>query len=298
MYACSDYFVVLHYISQKRSNKAINLTNIKHACTLAWLTIPPGSAILNAYTNIYYINTKIETTSQVIPTPESCGCSNYEMTWGYHCEGEYYVEVNKISGTPSIDEAQEACDRNFGFLKPTYEEYLRCAEEFAAYPEYAEMYLEMANEILSVMGDCNKCVLAVARCGYDNNCDIPSQTQITQTDPGKVACVWGVGFQRNPNGIWAQDGEIISSDNPSSTVRWGQNIDPSAIYPRLKVDNDKGKIIVETQFRVNSGEAKTAFGLRLVNPKPSTSSNDSFFSSVVIFQPKNELFSGTAPANN
>ena len=148
------------------------------------------------------------------------------------------------------------------------------------------------------MGDCNKCVLKGAICDNENNCDIPSQTQITQTDPGKVACVWGVGFQRNPNGIWAQDGEIISSDNPSSTVRWGQNIDPSAIYPRLKVDNDKGKIIVETQFRVNSGEAKTAFGLRLVNPKPSTSSNDSFFSSVVIFQPKNELFSGTAPANN
>ena len=39
---------ILQNISQKRSNKAINLTNIKHACTPAWLTIPPGSSILRS----------------------------------------------------------------------------------------------------------------------------------------------------------------------------------------------------------------------------------------------------------
>ena len=248
-------------------NQPVTLTNIKHASALAWLTIPPNSENLKAYTNIYYVSTEY-------------------LTWG-------------PLGHPSLEAVVEVCPCESNRIYYVFTGATHSGSTATSTGKAIDLDNKSTAEICpDSIYDCSTFHFIRAYCSGSENCNLSQiETSYQQTDPGKAACAWGVGFQRNSNGTWTQDGGVISTKKTSSTVRWGcgQNVEPSAIYPTLRMNNESGKIIIETQFRLTSGSAKTAFGLRMVNPKPSTSSNNTFFSSVVIFQPKSGLFSVTAP---
>ncbi len=100
-----------------------------------------------------------------------------------------------------------------------------------------------------------------------------------------------------------------TSDQANSVVRWGTNVEPSAIYPTLKINEGEAKIIVECYLLTNPDSmstndynpsdnqstcARKAFRLRLVTPK-GTGGFERYFPSVMIFSPKPGLFTSTRP---
>ena len=130
---------------------------------------------------------------------------------------------------------------------------------------------------------------------------------------GKASCIWALRFNIQ-NGVnpseWGYT-KMTSTDSDSK-VTWGSNLDQSTIYPTLKVDENKYKIIVECAIycgvnSMNDSEyvstddqstrSRKAFKCRLVTPKSNGNSNDHryYFNSIVIFEPKPRLFSETAP---
>jgi len=98
------------------------------------------------------------------------------------------------------------------------------------------------------------------------------------------------------------DGDYINDVRHSSVGSTSSEIKDSNIYPTLKMESGKPKIILETAIFWNKdfmdGNGKTvsnarqAFGLRLVNPKHFS---DLYFNTVVIFSP-NDGFSETPPS--
>ena len=93
-----------------------------------------------------------------------------------------------------------------------------------------------------------------------------------------------------------------------SVVNWGTNVEPSSIYPTLKINEGEAKIIVECHLHAsnismssndynpsddNRACARKAFRLRLVTPK--TANSNRYFNSVVIFSPKPGLFTDQRP---
>ncbi|MBO4405601.1 MAG: hypothetical protein J5821_02620 [Alphaproteobacteria bacterium] len=91
-------------------------------------------------------------------------------------------------------------------------------------------------------------------------------------------------------------------------VGWGTNVEPSSIYPTLKMDDGFDRIIVECHLHANAASmssndynpsddqatrARKAFRLRLVTPK--NAGNSRYFNSVVIFKPKPGLFTEKRP---
>jgi len=103
-----------------------------------------------------------------------------------------------------------------------------------------------------------------------------------------------------------------TSDMYNSNVRWGTNVEPSSIYPTLRINEGEAKIIIECQLCVmpstmstadynpsddQSTCAKKAFRLKFLTPKTSGpgAESDRYFSSIVIFRPKDGLFTSTRP---
>ena len=93
-----------------------------------------------------------------------------------------------------------------------------------------------------------------------------------------------------------------------SVINRGTNVEPSSIYPTLKMDDGYDRIIVECHLLANANSmssrdynpsdngrdcARKAFRLRLVNPK--NAGNQRYFNSVVIFRPKPGLFTEIRP---
>jgi len=120
---------------------------------------------------------------------------------------------------------------------------------------------------------------------------------------GKASCVWYVWLRGN-----TIDTAEYTTNNLTtmklSTVNYLTNVSPEKIYPTLKMDSDKPKIIIETimergnvggHFQENSSE-KAAMGLFLANPPMFQSSWSQMFHSVVTFTPKDGLFNETAPS--
>ena len=120
---------------------------------------------------------------------------------------------------------------------------------------------------------------------------------------GKASTKWAL-WTRSQTGItpdtW-NSGFISNSDN--SIVSYASNVASSAIYPTLKTEEGKPKVIIEAQIRWNRGDQKDAngkvagsarevFGLYLVNPKRWATA--AYFPSVVIFTP-NRGFTKTKP---
>ena len=119
---------------------------------------------------------------------------------------------------------------------------------------------------------------------------------------GKASCVWGLWINTaTPRRQRWNDG-TLSKNSGRSTIEWGTNVDPSSIYPTLKVEEGKSKIIIETQITwdldgkgpngESANSAREVFGLRLVNPRLHAIA--AYFPSVVIFTPNNG-FSETRP---
>ncbi|MBO4405119.1 MAG: hypothetical protein J5821_00130 [Alphaproteobacteria bacterium] len=111
---------------------------------------------------------------------------------------------------------------------------------------------------------------------------------------GKAKCKWGTAFTSTYNKTPPfRFYKNITANQTWSTVTYNSSgVDASTIYPTLKVEEGKPKIILETTLywtenmadtngkKVNS--AREAFGLRFVNPKRLY---NLYFHSVVIFSP-------------
>lgn len=93
-----------------------------------------------------------------------------------------------------------------------------------------------------------------------------------------------------------------------SVINRGTNVEPSSIYPTLKINEGEAKIIVECHLLANADSmssndynpsdnlaicARKAFRLWSVTPK--TANKARYFNSVVIFTPKPGLFTETMP---
>lgn len=120
------------------------------------------------------------------------------------------------------------------------------------------------------------------------------------TSSGKAKCLWQKRFEcyRNtdPSGWNIVD---FAGNTYTSTITYSANdVDPSSIYPTLKIEKDELKVTLEVHLywytgcgdangnRVNTPHE--AFGCYLVNPKSATASkgySNLYFTSVVIFTP-------------
>ena len=130
---------------------------------------------------------------------------------------------------------------------------------------------------------------------------------------GKASGVWARRFRINegikPSGWMYTNMTKTDSD---SKVKWGNNLAQSTIYPTLKVDEGKYKIILECVLYAGSESinrshyvatddlsamARKAFKCFLAIPRPAYPNKDRgyYFSSVVIFTPKEGLFNTTPP---
>lgn len=119
---------------------------------------------------------------------------------------------------------------------------------------------------------------------------------------GKASTKWKYWIRTKTNtNNWAGD---FLSVTDSSTVNFATDVTPSSIYPTLKVEEGKSKVLIDVQIRWNpldqrdvngktAGSAREVFGLRLVNPKEY--SLGTYFPSVVIFTP-NGGFSEKRPS--
>lgn len=102
--------------------------------------------------------------------------------------------------------------------------------------------------------------------------------------------------------------KTVSQYMNGSIVNWGTNVEPSSIYPTLKINEGDAKIIVECHLLADADSmssndynpsdnpetcARKAFRLWSVTPK--TANNARYFNSVVIFTPKPGLFTETMP---
>jgi len=108
----------------------------------------------------------------------------------------------------------------------------------------------------------------------------------------KASCIWccWTNTMTTRTDRW---GYGSLTGNGQCVTRWRTNADPSTIYPTLKIEEGKYKIILEAQISWRDtyqnpigktlSSAREVFGLRLVNPKEY--STYAYFPSVVIFTP-------------
>ena len=126
---------------------------------------------------------------------------------------------------------------------------------------------------------------------------------------GKAKCVWGCRIfcknATNPSSWNIQP--IFYSDMVYSRVRWGVDVDPSSIYPSLKIKEGEKKIILENSFFWNTthfdalkhkaSSSREAFKCYSVSPDSPVPRGQMYFPSIVIFTPANgdQLFSTDPP---
>lgn len=118
---------------------------------------------------------------------------------------------------------------------------------------------------------------------------------------GKASCVWSTLLRQNTNG---KDWDTYTSDRGGRKVKFLTNVYSEKIYPTLKIDKNKTKIIVETMIERNRDSKgfglisdKAAMGLHIVSPSTVLDGSWShMFHSVVIFTPKQGLFTETTPS--
>ena len=124
------------------------------------------------------------------------------------------------------------------------------------------------------------------------------------TSNGKAKCLWGKQFTCSTNTAppWILFRNITRNVNWSIVTYSSNEITASSIYPTLKVEENRPKVILETSIYWyppskdkngirSANNAQEIFGLRLVNPKKAV---DLYFNSVVIFTP-NDGFPKTRP---
>lgn len=134
---------------------------------------------------------------------------------------------------------------------------------------------------------------------------IPSLTcyYIKGSTGKKAKCIWGKGIRSGTAKTppWSDSRNITSSDEFSTIKYSSSNISCSKIYPTLKVDPEKIKIVLEVMLNWDTGckdsagnnvsTSREAFGFHFVTPRNCSSS---YFNSVVTFAP-NAGFPKTSP---
>lgn len=122
---------------------------------------------------------------------------------------------------------------------------------------------------------------------------------------GKASVKWGIWLNTlsATAGTWNSD--VLSASESGSTnssVKWGTNVDPANIYPTLRIEEGKAKIILAVHLRwegnnlsskgEKAGSAREVFKLFAANPK--VYGNMTYFPAVVTFTP-NDGFTATRP---
>ncbi|MBO7641853.1 MAG: pilus assembly protein [Alphaproteobacteria bacterium] len=119
----------------------------------------------------------------------------------------------------------------------------------------------------------------------------------------KARCIWGKGIRSGTaeSPPWNDSRSITSKDSRSKVVYSSTDVSYSSIYPTLRVDAEKVKIILEVMINWDSSykdsngnnalTSRGAFGLHFIAPR---SYSSSYFNSVVIFAP-NAGFPPTEP---
>ena len=95
--------------------------------------------------------------------------------------------------------------------------------------------------------------------------------------------------------------ETYTYTHDVSAINMGTNLQPSQIYPTLKIKPGEVKIIVETLlfYETSQKAPREVFGCLLASPKRrqngTSQKRGGYFNSVVIFTPKSGLFDETPP---
>ena len=136
-----------------------------------------------------------------------------------------------------------------------------------------------------------------------NHKPITSIYYVEGVDDGKASCIWRT-WTRLYESLSKFGYNVYTEDSSHSAIRFLTETAPENIYPTLKLKKGYKKIIIETLIERNSSGGqysgisdKAAMGLYLASP-PARNKVDSWshmFHSVVIFTPKEGLFSRTAP---
>ncbi len=121
---------------------------------------------------------------------------------------------------------------------------------------------------------------------------------VQANEDGTASCKWRLFVRGQSRTHYAG---VYYTDNKGSPVRYKTNVQPSEIYPLLKLEPGQDKIIVVTDLYRKSSYTKPdgislsnkqAFGFYLLDPKHLDENTGTwyFFHSVVIFTPKPGLF--------
>ncbi|MBO4405365.1 MAG: pilus assembly protein [Alphaproteobacteria bacterium] len=117
---------------------------------------------------------------------------------------------------------------------------------------------------------------------------------IQGTSEGKAKCLWGKGIttDRVNHPPWHNFHDVTRNFESSIVAYNPDEVTASSIYPTLKVEDDKPKIIIEPAILWGTGlmdknggkvgTARQAFGYHFVSPRRHS---DLYFNSVVIFSP-------------
>ena len=129
---------------------------------------------------------------------------------------------------------------------------------------------------------------------------------------GTASCIWNLEVHTALNTSISPattSCNVMNKTHHMSAVKYLQNVQPSNIHPKLKINPGEIKIVVETCILVRENDGygdingvfhsiKNMLGLYLVQPHVNgaeTERNRAAFTSVVIFSPRPGLFSETAP---
>ena len=116
-----------------------------------------------------------------------------------------------------------------------------------------------------------------------------------ETD-GMASVVWGTYVRPKTATApisWSRT-LLNASSNQPGYVNIEENVPPSSIYPKLNVEKNHSKILLETQILCfDTNNTREIFGFHLVNPHRIR--DGAYFSSVVTFTPNNGFSANNAP---
>lgn len=120
-----------------------------------------------------------------------------------------------------------------------------------------------------------------------------------------VSCIWRAWIETNTYNVSTITyNTSTSADEPASSVRFLKNTTAASIHPSLNIAANEKKIIVETFIKRISNNTqygsmnnKTALGLYIVDPPHifKNGTTECMFHSVVVFTPKEGLFTTSPP---
>lgn len=120
---------------------------------------------------------------------------------------------------------------------------------------------------------------------------------ITGNEDGSASCEWGAIISTiESQGTSPEQVSVrtIDSQYPGSAITWGENVEPSSIYPNLQILPGGEKVLVETilVYQPSDNDSpRDAFGLFGTLPRHKEEADYHYFlNSVISFSPKPQLF--------